>query len=411
MKLNLCNFSKQSFKRSLPYVGVFDGSWAYYGPRVVQIDVTNRCNNNCLYCWARSPLLKERAASCEWRNYEIPFNVVKDLIDDLAFLGTERIHLSGGGEPFMHPRIMDIIEYIKNKNMKCEITTNFTLVDKKKSLQLIELGVDFVSVSLWAGNAKTYTDLHPNQSEDTFLNIVDTLKWIAEYKQKNKKNNFMIRICNVISKINYKEIENMIDLTEEVGANMYLFQVMDAILGYTDNLLLSEAQSQELIEDIKQLEGKMSRLQMQYNICVSELNEFVRRVSSKYASKGCYDQEERANKPCYAGWFFSRITAEGNVNFCLKTDEYPISNLFKARFKDIWNSKKYADFRNQMLDSQKKFDRPLRCGTTCDNRGENIGAYNRICSFSSNEKFFIKSLKIILKIKNKLRIKNIYEKI
>ena len=153
--------------------GILDGRHAYIGPKIVQIDITNNCNLNCLYCWARSPLLREKQANKEWESYELPLDLIKKLIDDLYLLGTEDIYIAGGGEPFMHPNIIDILKYIKHKGMRCEVTTNFTLITEDIVKRIVELGVDFVTVSLWAGTAETYEKLHLNAKKETFFQIIE----------------------------------------------------------------------------------------------------------------------------------------------------------------------------------------------------------------------------------------------
>jgi len=38
--------------------GVEDGKRAFIGPRIVQIDLTGKCNNDCIGCWVHSPFIK-----------------------------------------------------------------------------------------------------------------------------------------------------------------------------------------------------------------------------------------------------------------------------------------------------------------------------------------------------------------
>ena len=80
--------------------GIQDGMWAYKGPRVVQLDLTGRCNNQCVGCWVHSPHVKNPPRD---KNVTLPFEEARRLIEELALMGTEEIILSGAGEPFLHP--------------------------------------------------------------------------------------------------------------------------------------------------------------------------------------------------------------------------------------------------------------------------------------------------------------------
>jgi MoaA/NifB/PqqE/SkfB family radical SAM enzyme len=105
-------------------------------PIVASIGVTSKCNLKCEYCYAEVDNLNGK----DW-----PFEDLKKVIDRLHSLGTRVIMLQGG-EPLLHTRIDDIIDYVKSKNIYCSITTNsFTFskhIDAIKKLDQVQLSVD-----------------------------------------------------------------------------------------------------------------------------------------------------------------------------------------------------------------------------------------------------------------------------
>src|SRR3989338_2277589 len=111
--------SGRLIKNHLDVLGAFHGGLAFKGPFHVQIDLTNNCNNNCIACWCNSPLLEEKALGSEIKCQFLPFALVRELLDELSLMGTEEIYFSGGGEPFMHPQIMEILSYAKKKGLIC----------------------------------------------------------------------------------------------------------------------------------------------------------------------------------------------------------------------------------------------------------------------------------------------------
>ena len=114
--------------QNLDLVGILDGQKAFIGPELVQIDLTNSCNNDCIGCWCRSPLLCDRIIPFDIEKQTLPLGLVKKFLADCAAMGTTNIYLAGGGEPFMHPDIMEIIRHIKKLGLACHINTNFTIV-------------------------------------------------------------------------------------------------------------------------------------------------------------------------------------------------------------------------------------------------------------------------------------------
>jgi MoaA/NifB/PqqE/SkfB family radical SAM enzyme len=158
--------------------GILDGSRAFTGPSIVQFDLTNRCNSNCLCCWNNSPLLGELSNEKKReRQYELPLDLIKKTIVELKEMGTKNLFFAGGGEPFVHPDIMEVLECAKQNNMKVFINTNFTCLDEEKVEKIVDLKVDLIHVSLLAGNSKTYVSVHPNKSESDFYRIKKLLEY------------------------------------------------------------------------------------------------------------------------------------------------------------------------------------------------------------------------------------------
>ena len=83
----------------------------YEKPFYVYLSLSNICNANCVFCEVRT-------------NKEKKCNInVFSLIDELASLGTQYIHFTGGGEPFVNDDIFEYLDYLF-ENPKCELEYN-----------------------------------------------------------------------------------------------------------------------------------------------------------------------------------------------------------------------------------------------------------------------------------------------
>ena len=51
------------------------------GPIEVSVDLTRKCNLDCLMCWCWSPLIMKHPSS-EWANQEINCELFKELIQE-----------------------------------------------------------------------------------------------------------------------------------------------------------------------------------------------------------------------------------------------------------------------------------------------------------------------------------------
>lgn len=352
------------------------------GPYSVHLDLTNKCNNDCIACWSYSPLVKGKTISNELSKKELPYTLVKNVIDDLKKLGVREIYLTGGGEPFMHPKAVEIIEYIKSKDIKCDMSTNLSLINKEIIRKLINAKVDHINCSIWAGSAETYEKCHPNKDKKMFYQIKNTLKLFFELKNKNKTKKPIITLYNVISSYNYKDILKMIELAHEVKADAIEFTPADIVPGYTDKLILNIKQKKKTIELIKKSEEKIIDFQKKYNhkLIIRNLDLFKKRISND--EHGLYDKSIIGKIPCYAGYSFLRILANGEVNSCLKSGRIPVGNIYEKNIKKIWYGKEQDTFRKHTLNYN--IDDPFfnnignatqkgnGCLYTCDNLGWNL---------------------------------------
>jgi len=66
------------------------------------------------------------------------------------------IRLSGGGEPMLHPKAVELMEYSKAKGAKVGLITNGSLFNKEKITRILEAGVDMVEFSVDAADIQTY---------------------------------------------------------------------------------------------------------------------------------------------------------------------------------------------------------------------------------------------------------------
>lgn len=105
---------------------------------VLQVHPTNRCNLTCAHCYSDSgPQARD----------EISGAVMDHLVADAASLGYEVLAVSGG-EPFMYGPLPRLLRGAQSAGLRCLVTTNGTLVDRRRlgelagCLDLLVLSLD-----------------------------------------------------------------------------------------------------------------------------------------------------------------------------------------------------------------------------------------------------------------------------
>ena len=245
--------AEQFVKDNRDLLGVFHSPEAFGGPRIAQIDLTNNCNNDCIACWCHSPLLGEQRMRGSIKKQALPWEVVKHLIDDLADLGADEIILAGSGEPLMYPNIMDLLQRIQRRGMRCNLITNFTRVDETFARMLVDLEVDTITASIWAGSARTYVKTHPSKTEKTFHQIEQSLRQIHDQKTLLNREHPKIKIVDVLMSLNVKDFEPMIEFALRTQSDAIDYTFVDIIAGKTDCLSLSENDYRFLAEALNRV--------------------------------------------------------------------------------------------------------------------------------------------------------------
>ncbi len=397
------NRIKDKLQQAKIAAGILDRE-VYTGPWHAQIDLTNRCNNNCLACWCNSPLLGDKAMDSVTGSKSLAYDTVCSLIDELSGMGVRHIYLTGGGEPFMHPRIIDIMQHVKKRQLHLGMSTNFTLVDKNIASHLVDIGIDQMNLSLWAATPATYEKLHPNKDHTTFSKIEAMIDHIHQLKKQKKTTRPELEMYNVINIYNYHELQPMLEFAFQHRMSGVTFAPIDTIQGKTDGLVLRAKDKRALLESLERIPelAALFENKYQHTLRINNFKTFIRRI--KNSNNGIYDEEILESMPsCYAGWSFARILANGEVNSCLKSFKTPIGSIYEKSFAAIWMGPKQNQFRKHTINydptdpflqnmGNTRFANHQGCIKCCDNLGLNLSIHEKMMELGS---YTQKALKMV----------------
>jgi len=126
---------------------------AYLGkPQCVILEVANICNLRCHNCTNKDMQRK--------RGF-MALDVYKKVIDECVALGVDEVCITGG-EPTLHPQLIDQVTYAKTRGIKSlTIITNAQLLMPLLSEKLIKANLDALDVSIDAATPSTYSKMRP----------------------------------------------------------------------------------------------------------------------------------------------------------------------------------------------------------------------------------------------------------
>jgi len=137
-------------------------------PLSVDIEIVATCDLACHFCyrqWITTP------------DKQIADDLYYRIVDQCAELGVPSIKLNWRGEPILHAKLAEYVDYAKRAGiLETVINTNAVTLTEKKSRALIEAGLDLIIYSFDGGTKATYEKMRvgrfgSNHFEPVYENI------------------------------------------------------------------------------------------------------------------------------------------------------------------------------------------------------------------------------------------------
>lgn len=258
-------------------------------PLTVIFNITDRCNLECSYCYARY---------YQRRKNELSSEQILRIIDELKDMGCKRISF-GGGEPLLREDINEIIDYVKQRNIECVINTNGYLVPHKidilKKLDVLCLSID---------GDEQVNDTY--RGKGSFKKAVEAIKCASKHK-------IPIHTNTVIHKGNLNSIEFVLETAKRY--NIFAeFNLAIAYLHGEDkdaDYKCSDSEIKDALRKIIQYkkEGQnilFSRRAFEYTLSWPT-----------YKKEAFFDNfPDFRHLNCYAGKYFCIVDTNGDVYPC-----------------------------------------------------------------------------------------------
>ena len=185
--------------------------YEYQTPLFGWMDLTSQCNFRCIHC-----LYNDSGYS--GKNELTPqetMRVIDELINDFGIV----LMILTGGEIFLRPDLMDIVEKFKRNNVALKLLTNAALITDEHISRLAELlnpYTDGLQISLDGATTETYGKIRQTDLFDVVINNI----------KKLLKNNIRVEIGTIAMPQNYEEIPQIFKLATELGANKFTVSKM-----------------------------------------------------------------------------------------------------------------------------------------------------------------------------------------
>ena len=249
----------------------------------IYVEITNYCNLSCSFCSKDKRDKKEMSVD----EFKVVIKKIKDY--------TKNIYLHVKGEPLLHSNLDEILSICEENNLNIRITTNGTLLSKKKDI-LMKHNIKQINVSLHSENN------YPNYFEDVF-NTCDILS----------TNTTIIYRLWTLETLNLDKLSTKI--VDKINSHYHLStNVVDKIM-------------------------KEKNIKISKNIYIDKDYEFTwPKITNKKSDFGT----------CLGTKTHIAILSNGNITLCCLDSEgiVKLGNIFHDDLSSVINSKLFKDINN-----------------------------------------------------------------
>ncbi|MBA7707214.1 PqqA peptide cyclase [subsurface metagenome] len=144
-------------------------------PIHLDIESTNACNLRCPFCGVT---LKNWGP---YRRGYMDLALFQRIIDEGVENGLCSVKFSLRGEPMLHPKLGEMVRYAKERGiLDVYFNTNATLLNEDKINQLIDAGLDRISISFEGITREVYESYRVGASYEEVLSNIKNLRLIRE---------------------------------------------------------------------------------------------------------------------------------------------------------------------------------------------------------------------------------------
>ena len=352
----------------VPYNFMNGKAWT---PQSITIETTLRCNLSCQMCPLDLPKMMHDHVDLDYvrerKKAEMTTQEILGVIDDVSAMGVREMTLTGG-ELFLRRDAMELIEHAVQRGRRLCVNTNGWFLTRKNARQLIEIGVNALSVSI-DGPDEVHDQIR--RGNGSFRRICEGLAMLKEEKEALGKEHPKVGISVTVFSLNQDRFSEVLDYVHDLGVSSVDFDFMfftdeesvkrtEAMIPLPvhhkeENQILPDA-LRDVDADVMFAEMQRAREKAeQYGVFISFGPPFK---TKEQVHKRFHDPKYSFVNKCFYPWKAARINPYGDVYSC--SIDAAFGNIREAAFSQLWNGEAYQIFR-RTLKAHRLFPKCSKC--------------------------------------------------
>jgi len=264
------------------------------------IELTAKCNLNCVHCYAKPDRFHKDMSTQEF----------KCIFDILIEKGMIEAYFTGG-EIFTRPDFEEIFVYAKKKGVLLSLLTNLTLLNDNHIRLFKEYPVETISTSVYGCTKETYESVTGvNGSFDRFIKALEKLK----------TSGIPFELKFITLKQNYSDVNKAVDFAKKyevpISVNMDIHAANDGSDSPINHRISAE---EAVLFDIYDPDRAMYWESLAKDIYNGTRSLYPKRASQRFGEDYLY--------PCSVAYQEVYITSDCKIQGCVKSSLYYGYNL------------------------------------------------------------------------------------
>lgn len=313
------------------------------GPWRLFLFPTYRCNLECGYC--AQALVDDPPELLK----ELSDERLAHLIDEAAELGVKELLIGGGGEPMLRRKaVMEMALRARKHDMICTLQTNATAFRAQDLETLVNIGWNFLSVSVDGPNAEVNDE---SRYKGSFDKLKKNLLTIKALKEKHRAHTPHVQLAVVVTAKNAHLLPAMMEFGREMGVQRLHYLDLYTRHEGLDAYLVSP----ECRKRIQQGAADAAALARKYGIdtnagdFVNEQPEGEPWTFPQPRDKGDDNIAHITESTCFEPWLSLSIQSSGNTGPCCTFWEGHSTSIKDLSLREVWMGPYMTAMRQQML--------------------------------------------------------------
>lgn len=310
-------------------------------PSYLQLEPVGQCNLRCQMC----PIQHRTDGPSNGAPAFMPFERFQEIVEQFPRL--EHLHLQGMGEPMLHPRFFDMVEYAVNRGVRVTTNSNLTVLSPRRAEQCVACGLDVLHVSIDAASPEVYARIRVGSRLER---VERNFGFLREARERAGANQPTLKIVMVVMRQNLAELPKLVRMAAGWGCAAVSAQHLCHDFG--ESTLPAQYRSmREFINAQTLATEDPRRVEKDFD----EARKAAAEAGIELRLPGIEPRSHPADTPgrkrCDWPWTGAYVSYQGHSMPCCMIstpDRLTFGNVAERPAAEIWNSPGYDSFRTQL---------------------------------------------------------------